>query len=65
VQLLAQMHAQHGADDGSLAITLAALVAMLIPWGVLAVVCWIFWRAKKREDEAIARVEQWRNAPSS
>ena len=59
------MHPQGGADDGSLAITLVALVAMLIPWGVLGGVCWVFWRAKKREDEASARVEEWRNAPSS
>ena len=26
-------------------------VAVFMPFPVLAVLCWIFWRAKKREDE--------------
>ena len=59
--------AQHVMDEdrGSLAITLVALVAMLVPWFVLGYVSWIFWKAKKR-DEAEARAEDaWRNAPSS
>ena len=59
--------AQHVMDEdsGSLAITLVALVAMLVPWFVLGYVSWIFWKAKKR-DEAEARAQDtWRNAPSS
>ncbi len=58
--------AQHVMDEdrGSLAITLVALVAMLIPWFVLGYVSWIFWKAKKR-DEAETRGDAWRNARSS
>jgi cbb3-type cytochrome oxidase subunit 3 len=59
--------AQHaGSDDaGSLAITLVALVAMLVPWFVLAYVSWIFWKAKKRDEAEERRKDEWRNAPSS
>ena len=59
--------AQHAMDDGggSFAITMMALVAMLIPWFVLAYVCWIFWKAKKRDEAEERRKEAWRNAPSS
>ncbi len=61
--LLAQMHEPSG-DGGSLALTIIALVAMLVPMFVLAWVCWIFWKAKKR-DEAEERAAEWRNAHSS
>jgi hypothetical protein len=62
--LLAQM--QHGSDGGgSLALSIVALVGMIIPLIVLGVVCWIFWRAKKREDAAERRLDAWRNAHSS
>ncbi len=61
--LLAQ-HAMHD-DAGSLAITLVALVAMLVPWGVLGYICWIFWKAKKRDEAEERRTDAWRNAPSS
>ena len=59
--------AQHAMDDdsGSLAITLVALVAMLIPWFVLSYVAWIFWKAKKRDEAEERRRDSWRNAPSS
>jgi len=59
--------AQHAMDEGggSFAITMMALVAMLIPWFVLAYVCWIFWKAKKRDEAEERRKEAWRNAPSS
>ena len=59
--------AQHVMDEdsGSLAITLVALVAMLIPWFVLGYISWIFWKAKKRDDAQARGQETWRNARSS
>ena len=51
-----------GAD--SLAVSVLALGGMIIPWIVLGVVCWYFWKAKKRDDEAKRRRE-WMNAPLS
>jgi cbb3-type cytochrome oxidase subunit 3 len=64
VEILLAQHAGHD-DSGSFAITMVALVAMLIPWFVLAYVSWIFWKAKKREDAEERRKDAWRNAPSS
>ncbi len=61
--LLAQ-HAMRD-DGGSFAITMVALVAMLVPWFVLGYVSWIFWKAKKRDDAEAQRQDEWRNAPSS
>ena len=63
VVLLAQ-HAMNE-DSGSLAITLVALVAMLVPWFVLGYISWIFWKAKKRDDAQARRQDAWRNARSS
>ena len=54
-----------GAGGGSLALTIVALVGMTIPLFVLGGICWVFWRAKKREDEATRRLDEWRNAHSS
>jgi len=64
VEILLAQHAGHD-GGGSFAITMMALVAMLSPWFVLAYVCWIFWKAKKREDAEERRKDAWRNAPSS
>ena len=59
--------AQHAMNDdnGSFAITMVALVAMLIPWFVLGYVSWIFWKAKKRDEAEERKSDAWRNAPSS
>ena len=59
--------AQHAMDEdsGSLAITLVALVAMLVPWFVLGYISWIFWKAKKRDDAQARRQDAWRNTRSS
>ncbi len=59
--------AQHAMDEdsGSLAITLVALVAMLVPWFVLGYISWIFWKAKKRDDAQARKQDAWRNARSS
>jgi cbb3-type cytochrome oxidase subunit 3 len=70
VELFAQ-HSSSG-DDGSLVISLIALVAMIVPWFVLAYVSWIFWKARKRAEPEEARLRRmreeerrWRNAHSS
>jgi hypothetical protein len=51
---------------------LIALVAMIVPWFVLAYVSWIFWKARKRAEPEEARMRRireeerrWRNAHSS
>ena len=62
--LLAQ-HAVDSGDEASLAISILALVGMIIPFIVLGVVAWIFWKAKKREDAAKAREGAWPSARSS
>jgi heme/copper-type cytochrome/quinol oxidase subunit 2 len=57
----------HGlVPDGhaSLALSIVMLIGMIIPFFVLGWVCWIFWKAKVREDEARRR-QAWRNARSS
>jgi heme/copper-type cytochrome/quinol oxidase subunit 2 len=61
--LLAQM--QHGSEGGSLALSIVALIGMIIPLVVLGVVCWIFWKAKKRDEAEERRLNAWRNAHSS
>jgi hypothetical protein len=63
--------AQHGGHDGGgagatiMTIFLATVLALI--WIALGVVCWIFWRAKKREDAAKVELEEtkWRSAHSS
>jgi heme/copper-type cytochrome/quinol oxidase subunit 2 len=48
------------------AMTVLLATVLVVIWVALGVVCWIFWRAKKRED--LARSEaatRWPNAPSS
>jgi len=64
VGILLAQHAMRD-DGGSFAITMVALVAMLVPWFVLGYVSWIFWKAKKRDEAEERREDTWRNAPSS
>jgi heme/copper-type cytochrome/quinol oxidase subunit 2 len=64
MQVLLAQHGETGSDE-SLAISIVALVAMLIPVVVLGVVSWIFWKAKRRDDAEKAREREWKNAPSS
>jgi hypothetical protein len=54
------MHPSEG--GGSLILSIIALVAMIVPFFVLGYVCWIFWKAKKREEAAERRAGEWRNA---
>jgi hypothetical protein len=62
--------AQHGGggSGGELPMTIILVTVLVLIWVALGVVCWIFWRAKKREDLARSQREaksEWRNAPSS
>jgi hypothetical protein len=50
---------------GSLALSILMLVGMIIPFFVLGGVCWIFWKAKQREEEDARRASEWRNVHSS
>jgi heme/copper-type cytochrome/quinol oxidase subunit 2 len=59
-------HGAHGSQTGELVMTIGITVMLALTWVALGVVCWIFWRAKKREDEALREAEvKWRNAPLS
>ena len=40
------------ADAGSVAVEAVILASIVVPLSVFGVICWIFWRAKKRDDEA-------------
>jgi hypothetical protein len=64
VHVLLAQHADTG-DRDSLAFSILALVGMLIPVFVLAVVSWFFWKAKRRDDEEQRRQAEWENAHSS
>jgi cbb3-type cytochrome oxidase subunit 3 len=61
--LLAQ-HAQNDAG-GETAMTIMLVAVLVLIWTLLGVVCWIFWRAKRREDDRQRRLAEWRNAHSS
>lgn len=52
-------------DGGSLALSIMALVGMAVPLIALGVVCWIFWKAKRRDDAEERRPSEWRNVHSS
>jgi len=49
------------ASSGSAALDAVVVAAMLIPIPVLGVICWIFWKAKEREDAE--REAQLRRSP--
>ena len=38
------------ADSGGVAMDIVLAVAVFSPIPILAVLCWVFWRAKKRDD---------------
>jgi heme/copper-type cytochrome/quinol oxidase subunit 2 len=65
VQFLLAQHAETGGGGDSIAMSIVALVAMIIPIFVLGVVSWFFWKAKRRDDEEKKREAEWQNAPSS
>jgi uncharacterized paraquat-inducible protein A len=41
--------------SGGAALEVVIVASIVVPLAGLAVVCWVFWRAKKREDEERAR----------
>jgi cbb3-type cytochrome oxidase subunit 3 len=63
VEVLLAQHA--GGAGGDTAMTIMLITVLVLIWTALGVVCWIFWRAKRREDERQRRLSEWRNAPSS
>jgi heme/copper-type cytochrome/quinol oxidase subunit 2 len=48
-------------ESGVTAMTVMLVAVLTTVWVALGVVCWIFWRAKKREDAKKREIE-WRNA---
>jgi hypothetical protein len=60
------LHAAEGgvSRTGEIAMTVVAVGVLALVWTTLGAICWIFWRAKKRDDAAKERAA-WPNAPSS
>ena len=52
---------------GDIAYTIMLVTVLTAVWVTLGVVCWIFWKAKTREDAAERERggPEWRNVPSS
>jgi protein-S-isoprenylcysteine O-methyltransferase Ste14 len=50
---------------GSIALSILMLLGMIIPFLILGGVCWVFLKAKRREEAELAREAEWRNARSS
>jgi uncharacterized membrane protein len=46
-------HGGAGGGGGELVMTIFFVAVLSVIWIALGVVCWIFWRAKKREDAAL------------
>ncbi|MBW3593460.1 MAG: hypothetical protein KY396_07185 [Actinobacteria bacterium] len=65
--LAALAHAGTGGvdDTGQLVFTIMLVSVLVLVWVVLGVVCWIFWRAKKRDDAANRKAPDWQSAHSS
>ena len=64
-EVLVAQHGGHGTGSGDLVMTIFFVSVLVVIWVALGVVCWIFWRAKKREDQAKLREEMEWSAPSS
>jgi heme/copper-type cytochrome/quinol oxidase subunit 2 len=64
--LLAHAGGGQVSETGQLAYTIMLIAVLAVVWVIVGIVCWIFWRAKKRDDAEKARKElEWRNVPSS
>ena len=64
--LLAHAGGGEVSESGQLAYTIMLISVLAVVWILVGVVCWIFWRAKKRDDAEKTRKElEWQNAPSS
>ena len=52
------------ANSTAMTVVIATMLALI--WVALGVVCWVFWRAKKRDDQARSEAAtRWPKAPSS
>ena len=60
VTVLAHAGGGETSSTGELVMTIMLLTVLAVIWIALGVVCWIFWRAKKREDEAVRRADEVR-----
>jgi uncharacterized paraquat-inducible protein A len=40
------------ANSGSTVLNLIILASAVVPLGIVGVLCWIFWRAAHRKDDA-------------
>ena len=47
-------HGGGGGGAGELAMTIMLVTVLSLIWILVGVVCWIFWRAKKRDDALAA-----------
>jgi hypothetical protein len=65
--LAAALLAQHGGggSGGETIMTIFLVTVLVVIWLTLGVVCWVFWRAKKREDAERERTEVEWSARSS
>jgi hypothetical protein len=54
--LVLAQHGGHGGGGGGgeLAMTIMLVTVLALIWTLVGVVCWIFWRAKKRDDALAA-----------
>ena len=59
--LLAHAGEVEVSESGVTAMTIMVVAVLTAVWVALSFVCWIFWRAKKREDAEKKEIE-WRNA---
>jgi hypothetical protein len=50
--------------DGMTFFTVFFTAVLVFVWVALGIACWVFWRAKKRDD-AKRKEREWGNAPSS
>ncbi len=62
--LLAHAGEVETSGGGLTALTVMLVLVLVVVWVALGVVCWLFWRAKKRDDAEKKEME-WRNVPSS
>jgi cbb3-type cytochrome oxidase subunit 3 len=63
--LLAHSGDVETSSTGTIALTIILVSVLVAIWTLLGIVCWIFWRAKRREDEAKRGQAGWRSAHSS
>jgi heme/copper-type cytochrome/quinol oxidase subunit 2 len=65
VGVIAHAGSADTSETGQLVMTIGLVSVLVFIWILLGVVCWIFWRAKKREDAANEGGPGWQSAPSS